>query len=144
VRRREFISLFGGAAAAWPFAARAQSVVPVIGFLDSKSARDSGQTVAAFHRGLNEVAFIDGQNVAIEYRWADNQHDRLPVLVRRKVALIAVPAIVAMMSNAVVVAQTSEGVEGGKASRGRGWHACACLEKTVKRLIARHPTAQGG
>ena len=69
--------------------------MPATGFLESKSARDSGQTVAAFHRGLNEAAFIEGQNVAIEYRWADNQHDRLPALVadlvQRKVAVIAAP-----------------------------------------------------
>ena len=76
IGRREFISLLGGAVA-WPLAARAQQPkVPVIGFLDSKSARDSRQTVAAFHRGSNEAAFIEGQNVAIEYRWADNQHER--------------------------------------------------------------------
>jgi ABC-type uncharacterized transport system substrate-binding protein len=96
MKRRAFISLLGGAAVAWPPAARAQQPnVPVIGFVSSTPARDSRQTVAAFHRGLNEAAFIEGQNVAIEYRWADNQHNRLPVLVadlvKRKVALIAVP-----------------------------------------------------
>jgi putative ABC transport system substrate-binding protein len=97
MRRREFITLVGaGATTLWPLSARAQRPkLPVIGFLESKSARDSGPTVVAFHRGLNEAAFIEGQNVAIEYRWADNQHDRLPTLaadlVQRKVALIVAP-----------------------------------------------------
>ena len=68
IERRKFLATLGGAAA-WPFAARAQQPkVPVIGFVTSVSARDSRQTVAAFHRGLNEAAFIEGQNVAIEYR----------------------------------------------------------------------------
>ncbi len=104
MNRREFIPLLGAIAVTWPpLPARAQQPkVPVIGFLDSKSARDSRQTVAAFHRGLNEAAFIEGQNVAIEYRWADNQHDRLPVLVadlvKRKVALIAVPDIASALA----------------------------------------------
>ncbi len=102
MKRREFITLLGGAAT-WPLAARGkQPKVPVIGFLESKSNRDSKQTVAAFHRGLNEAAFIEGQNVAIEYRWADNQHNRLPVLVadlvKRKVALIAVPDIASALA----------------------------------------------
>src|SRR6516225_1336571 len=95
IRRRKFLATLGGAVAAWSLQARAQQPkVPVIGFVTSLSARDSRQAVAAFHRGLNEAAFIEGQNVAIEYRWAENHYDRLPVLVadlvKRKVALIAV------------------------------------------------------
>src|SRR5262249_56729661 len=96
IGRRELLVALGFGAAAWPLVARAQQPkVPVIGFLASQAARDSRQSVAAFHRGLSEAAFIEGQNVAIEYRWADHQLDRLPVLVadlvQRKVALIAAP-----------------------------------------------------
>jgi putative tryptophan/tyrosine transport system substrate-binding protein len=79
MRRREFVSLIGSVAATWPLvAARAQqSEMPVIGFLNAASARGYERQVAAFLKGLAETGFVDGQNVTIEYRWADGQNDRL-------------------------------------------------------------------
>jgi putative ABC transport system substrate-binding protein len=93
MRRREFISLMGGAAAAWPFAARAQQpTMQVVGFLHPASPHTMGDRLRAFHQGLKEAGFVEGENVAVEYRWGDNQVDRLPALaadlVRRRLAVI--------------------------------------------------------
>src|SRR5215217_7740222 len=92
MKRREFVAGLGGAAI-WARVARAQSSAPVIGFLSSRSLEDSRELMTEFHKGLNEAGYAEGKNVSIEYRWAEGNYDRLPVLaadlVARRVRIMA-------------------------------------------------------
>src|SRR5262245_15154835 len=103
VRRRAFVGLLGGAAA-WAVAARSQQAMPVIGYVNSGTSATNTHTVAAFRQSLKEAGFVEGQNVAIEFRWAEDQYDRLPALaadlIQRPVAVIVANTLSALRAKA--------------------------------------------
>jgi putative ABC transport system substrate-binding protein len=157
MKRREFIALFGGGAATWPLAARAQQpAMPVIGVLHGVSAAQWADRMVGFNRGLGEAGFAEGRNVAMEYRWAEGQFDRLPAmaadLVSRKVAVICAgagdvaigAAMAATKTIPIVFTTASDPVRAGFVlSLGRTGATFMGVELVAKRAELLHETLPG-
>src|SRR5262245_24437077 len=107
MRRREFVALIGSVAATWLLAARAQSAMPVVGFMSARAPGESIDLVSAFYRGLREVGFIEGQNVIIAFRWAEGHLDRLPILAKELIDLHVAVLFAAGGSPAAFAAKTA-------------------------------------
>src|SRR5689334_14434693 len=94
MRRRDFLRVIGGAASLWPVLARAQQALPVVGVLNSESLNSYGARAESFRRGLKQVGFVEGQNVSVEYRWAESRYERIPALmadlIDRRVSVLVV------------------------------------------------------
>jgi putative tryptophan/tyrosine transport system substrate-binding protein len=131
LKRRDLITLLGGAAIAWPLVARAQqAAMPVIGYIDAGSPEPAAHLVSAFLRGLGETGFVEGRNVAIEFRWAHNNNERLPEfaadLVRRRVAVIVAP-----QSTAAEIRECSYDCVACIIKRLIAWQCCHCQRRNV-------------
>jgi putative ABC transport system substrate-binding protein len=105
VKRREFITLLGGAAAAWPMGARAQKAMPVVGWISSRAANEANYLVAAFRQGMKETGYVETQNVAVDFRWAEGQYDRLPAFASD---LVSRPATVIVATGGDPAAQAAK------------------------------------